>query len=157
NAASVVVFAGSIVFIVAFALSNTVAPKIALAGTNYYTRQNGEWQQTSLWSTSSATGASCACNIGCNPNYDIYVNNQVVDSFCTPLKFSGGAKVSILNGGNLTALHGLEVSSSQITISNGDSLIVYGDVLLSGGSKIKVNGYLKINGDLTLTGGSTID
>ncbi len=50
----------------------------------------------------------------------------------------------------------MTVSASTIIVSPGDSLIITGNVSLSGGSSIQDNGYLKIIGNLNLTGNSTV-
>jgi hypothetical protein len=139
--------------------SNLATPFNAEAAiTKYYSISNGEWS-TNIWSGVSNTGATCTCAPTCNLSIAAQIQHHLTVTSCPTFDISGGVTVDLNNGGDLiVSVSGKFTISggSRLNMAAGDTVIVNGDLELSGGSTIQNDGYLVIYGNLKLTGGSSI-
>jgi hypothetical protein len=139
--------------------SNLATPfKAEAAITKYYSIANGEWS-TNIWSGVSNSGATCTCNPTCNISVAGQIAHVVTVTSCANFDISGGVTVDLINGGdlNVTVSGKFTISGgSQLNVAAGDTVIVNGNLELSGGSSILNNGYLVVYGNVKLTGSSTI-
>ena len=127
----------------------------------FYSRQNGAYDVSNTWSTSSHTGpaagsppCSCApCNI--NGSTTLLIANALTTS-CN-LTYSGNTTIHIQAGGSLVVTGNANVSgSATFIVDAGATVAVTGNFSVNGGSaSVTINGTMTINGNLTIASAST--
>ena len=132
---------------------------IAVQGaTTYYSRQNGSFNSTGAWSTTSHSGSQvgsapcgCApCSIAGNNSFEV---DHAITISCD-MSFSGNLDIHIHTGGSLSVTGNASISGSVIfIIDNGATVDVSGNFSVNGGGGyVTVNGTLNIGGNLTING-----
>lgn len=134
-----------------------------------YARQNGDWNNTSTWSLTGRTGASC----GCTPSVDnpVIIDSRDVDVsnananassvVFTNTGANGDFELTIENGYRLRVLNSIELEANRnnndvelIIQDNGSQVDIGGDFLMDmdNGERIRLtmteNTNLQVDGDL---------
>ena len=139
--------------------SNLATPLKAYAIAKYYTMANGEWSTPSIWSTTSNTGPTCNCTPTCNISVPADIKHKITVTSCANFTISGGVNVEIMSGGDLTVTVSGKFTisgGSNVHVAPGDTLIVNGNLEMSGTSTIDCDGYMVVYGNVKLSGGSTV-
>lgn len=160
-----------------FVVFITLAISTHAGATNLYSRNNGNWNSSSTWSTTSG-GASCSCTPG--PADNVYINHNVglnkdltnssaITGTLTiyasaSLINSGSRDLEVKNGGTLDLRGTLTVFN--ITFDNGSTVIVSstGNMTVNGtfqnknnSNNVTINGSVTVLGPFTNGNGSAIN
>ncbi|MCU0430355.1 MAG: T9SS type A sorting domain-containing protein [Cytophagaceae bacterium] len=113
---------------------------------------NGLWEVDATWSSAPPDND---CSPAGNDTYNI---THYVSSNCALISFSGSPTINVLPGGTfyLSGSGGV-TGSVRINVSVGATIIVLGNLSLSGSSNIVNNGNMQIYGNVTGSGGSSFD
>jgi len=148
------------VFTIALLIFNFSLFTLSCKGQNYYAVQPGSWgDNTEVWSTQSLSGDACGCNPGATITGStiITIGNNVLSSN-TLTSISGTSGMLINDGDSLTIrTSNLDMSSAASIIVNG-TLILYGQLSMSGTTAITVNGtgHVVIFGNVSNSGSARV-
>lgn len=127
-------------------------------GANFYTIQDGIFEQNGQWSNSSHNGSSSGINPGCiiNGNVNIYIADSL-ETNCDPLIINGNAEFEIEDGGNLIINGDLQISgNAEFDIEDDAALTINGDLDVTGSGELDLSGDLTINGNVNVTGNGSV-
>ncbi len=121
---------------------------------SYYSRSDGSYESKASWSDSDHNGPRTGINPGCKitSGSEVLIEDSLITE-CNPMIINEMGRVLVRNGGKLEINGDLEIYGKAILdIDPSSTVTINGQLTLSGGAQLIIDGNLNAHGNISVTG-----